>query len=231
VLATLPAGALRDASVAHIRFNSNAQAVASRIVRQTDRRLTILGVVHTHPGSLRHPSEGDLRGDGQWVANLRGKEGVFGIGTADGPQTSGDLFSYQPRPHVQCMSGLRFSWYSLRQGDKAYRPMPVELTIGPDLARSLHEIWATLELHAERIDRLFRQQWSVRCEVLTDKWGMGLLLTLPLAERGDAIRVMIRPKEVRYYVIRSGQLLEVHHHEECVDRGVYLLLAELAARA
>ena len=84
VLATLPAGALRDASVAHVRFNSNAQALASRIVRQTDRRLTTLGVVHTHPGSLRHPSDGDFRGDGQWVANLRGKEGVFGIGTADG---------------------------------------------------------------------------------------------------------------------------------------------------
>src|SRR6516165_4558041 len=39
VLATLPAGAERDAGVAHVRFNSNAQAVASRIVRQTDRRL------------------------------------------------------------------------------------------------------------------------------------------------------------------------------------------------
>ncbi len=106
VLATLPAGALRDASVAHVRFNSNAQALASRIVRQTDRRLTILGVVHTHPGSLRHPSDGDLRGDGQWVANLRGREGVFGIGTADGPETAGDLFAHQPRPHVQCLSGL-----------------------------------------------------------------------------------------------------------------------------
>jgi proteasome lid subunit RPN8/RPN11 len=91
VLATLPAGALRDASVAHVRFNSNAQALASRIVRQTNRRLTMLGVVHTHPGSLRHPSDGDLRGDGQWVANLRGHEGVFGIGTADGPEAAGEF--------------------------------------------------------------------------------------------------------------------------------------------
>jgi proteasome lid subunit RPN8/RPN11 len=231
VLATLPAGTQRDASIAHVRFNSNAQAVASRIVRQADRRLTILGVVHTHPGSLRHPSDGDLRGDSEWVANLRGKEGVFGIGTADGPQTPGAAFAYQPRPHVQCLGGLRFSWYSLRQGDTAYRPLSVELTIGPDLARSLHEIWATLELHAERIDRLFRQQAGVRCEVMTDKWGTGLLLTLPLAEHGDAIQVLIRPKEVRYYLLRGGQLLEVQHHDECVDRGVYLLLAELAARA
>ena len=231
VLATLPAGALRDASVAHVRFNSNAQALASRIVRQTNRRLTMLGVVHTHPGSLRHPSDGDLRGDAQWIANLRGKEGVFGIGTADGPDANGDLFAYQPRPHVQCLSGLRFSWYSLRQGDSAYRPLPVELTIGPDLARGLHEIWSSLEFHAERIDRLYCQQSGLRFEVVSDKWGPGLLLTLPLAEPGDAVQVLVRPKEVRYYVVRRGELLEVQHHDDCVDRGVYLLLAELAARA
>ena len=122
-------------------------------------------------------------------------------------------------------------WYSLRQGDSAYRPLPVELTIGPDLARSLHEIWPTLEFHAERIDRLCRQQSAIRFEVVCDKWGPGLLLTLPLAERGDAVQVLIRPKEVRYYLLRGGEVLEVQHHDECVDRGVYLLLAELAARA
>jgi proteasome lid subunit RPN8/RPN11 len=231
VLATLPAGAERDASVAHVRFNSNAQALGSRIIRQTDRRLTILGVVHTHPGSLRHPSDGDLRGDGQWVANLRGKEGIFGIGTADGAETPGAQFAYQPRPHVQCLGGLRFSWYALGHGEAAYRPLPVELTIGPDLARSLHEIWPTLEFHAERIDRLCRQQAGMRFDVVSDEWGTGLLLTLPLAEPGDALRVLVRPKEVRYYLIRRGELLEVGHHDDCLDRGVYLLLAELAARS
>jgi proteasome lid subunit RPN8/RPN11 len=231
VLATLPAGTLRDASVAHVRFNSTAQGVASLIVRQTDRRITVVGVVHTHPGSLRHPSDGDLRGDREWVANRRGKEGVFGIGTADGQPAAGNLFAYQPRPNVQCMSGLRFSWYSLRQDDSAYRPLPVELTIGPDLARSLHEIWSTLEFHAERIERLYRQQSALRFEVMSDEWGPGLLLTLPLAEPGNAVQVLIRPKEVRYYLLRSGEVLEVQHHDDCVDRGVYLLLAELAARA
>ncbi len=231
VLATLPAGTLRDASVAHVRFNSNAQALASLIVRQSNRRLNMVGVVHTHPGSLRHPSDGDLRGDGQWVANLRGKEGVFGIGTADGLSSPGELFASQPRPNVQCLNGLRFSWYALRQGDRAYRTLPVELTIGPDLARPLHDIWSTLELHAERIERLYRQQSGLRFEVVTDEWGPGLLLTLPLAERGHAVQVLIRPKEVRYYVVRGGQLLEVEHHDEWIDRGVYLLLAELAARA
>jgi len=231
VLATLPAGAERDAGIAHVRFNSEAQALASRIIRQTDRRLTILGVVHTHPGTLRHPSDGDLRGDGQWVRQLRGSEGVFGIGTADGPETSSALFAYQPRPHVQCLGELRFSWYALREGESAYRPLPVEWTLGPDLARSLHSIWTTLEAHAERLDRLYRQQTGLRFEVVVDEWGPGLLLTLPLAGSSDAVRVLVRRKEVRYYVVQGGALLEVDLRDEYVDRGVYLLLAELAARA
>src|SRR5262245_15214962 len=95
-LATLPAGAKSEASVAHVRFNSNGQALGSRIVRQADKRLTILGIVHTHPGSLRHPSDGDFRGDSQWVAHLRGREGVFGIGTAEGTQAVEELFVEQP---------------------------------------------------------------------------------------------------------------------------------------
>jgi proteasome lid subunit RPN8/RPN11 len=204
VLATFPAGTRRDAGVAHIRFDSSGQVVASRIIRQADRRLTILGVVHTHPGSLRHPSDGDLRGDGQWVRHLRGREGVFGIGTADAPGADA-MF--------------------------AYRPLPAELTIGPDLARPLHAIWEMLESHAERIDRLYRQQAGVRFAVTEDEWGPGLILTVPLAAGGDAIRVVVRPKGVFYYVLQGGEVLEVQHHDEQVDRGVYLLLAELASRA
>jgi len=230
VLATFPAGTRRDAGVAHIRFDSSGQVLASRIIRQADRRLTILGVVHTHPGSLRHPSDGDLRGDAQWVRHLRGRDGVFGIGTADAPAVGG-MFAYQPRPNVQCMGELRFSWYALAEGDSAYRPLPVELTIGPDLARPLHAIWEMLESHAERIDRLYRQQTGLRFEVTGDEWGPGLILTVPLAAGGEAIRVVVRPKGVFYYVIRGGEVLEVQHHDEQVDRGVYLLLAELASRA
>jgi proteasome lid subunit RPN8/RPN11 len=230
VLATFPAGTRRDAGVAHIRFDSCGQVLASRIIRQADRRLTILGVVHTHPGSLRHPSDGDLRGDAQWVRHLRGREGAFGIGTADAP-AAGGMFAYQPRPNVQCLGELRFSWYALEEGDSAYRPLPVELTIGPDLARPLHAIWEMLEAHAERIDRLYRQQTGLRFEVTADEWGPGLILTVPLAAGGDAIRVVLRPKGVFYYVIQGGEVLEVQHHDEQVDRGVYLLLAELASRA
>ncbi len=231
VLATLPAGSESDAGVAHIRFNSTAQAVASCIVRQQDRRLRSLGVVHTHPGSLRHPSDGDLRGDREWVQHLRGKEGVFGIGTADGPPTNGSPIAYQPRPHVQCLGGLRFSWYALRQGDANYRPLPVELTIGPDLARPLHAVWSVVEEHAEQLERLYRQQTRMRFEVLPDRDNPGLLVTLPLAADGESIRVLLSRKEVRYYVERGGELRALDHTDDCVDRRVYLLLAELASRA
>jgi hypothetical protein len=229
-LATLPAGAEREASVAHIRFNSSAQALGSRIVRQGDRRLTILGVVHTHPGSLRHPSDGDLRGDRDWVRNLRGGEGVFAIGTADGISAGATEFAFQPKPNVHCLDGLRFSWYALGADDAGYRPLPAELTIGPDLARPLHPLWPTLEAHAERIDRLYRQLTGVRFEVIDDQWGPALVLTVPLATAGEAVRVVVRRKEVRYYLHRGEEALEVQHRDDCVDRGVFLLLAELAAR-
>jgi hypothetical protein len=229
-LATLPAGAEREASVAHVRFNSSAQAVGSRIVRQKDRRLTILGVVHTHPGSLRHPTDGDLRGDREWVRNLRSGEGVFAIGTADGPSAGPTEFAFQPRENVHCWEGLRFSWYALAADDANYRPLVAELTIGPDLARPLHPLWPALEAHAERVDRLYRQLAGVRFEVINDDWGPALVLTVPLATAGEAVRVVVRRKEVRYYLERGDEALEVQHRDECVDRGVFLLLAELAAR-
>src|SRR5262249_36585908 len=59
VLATVPAGTGRDAGEAHVRFDNHSQELASLIVRQSDRRIRMLGGVHTHPGSLRHPSDGD----------------------------------------------------------------------------------------------------------------------------------------------------------------------------
>src|SRR5262249_52307165 len=96
-LATLPAGAFRDAGVSHIEFNVEAQALGSRILRRLDRRLTILGVIHTHPGNLRRPSRGDLEGDRLWVPRLRGGEGVFAIGTGDGRRDA----NAAPLPHVQ----------------------------------------------------------------------------------------------------------------------------------
>ncbi len=228
VVATLPAGAEADAGLAHVRFNSEAQVVASRIVRQNDRRLRILGVVHTHPGSLRHPSEGDLRGDRQWVGQLRGGDGVFGIGTADGVVAGPTLIAHQPRPHVQVWGELRFTWYGLAASDRSYRPLPVELTYGPDLARPLHDLWPVLEAHAPRLERLFKQQVGLRFEVVDGPGGRGLVLLIPLAEPASALRVLVRQKDVRYYVVRGEEVFEVEHGHPCPDRGVYLLLAELA---
>jgi hypothetical protein len=227
-LATLPAGAMSDAGVAHVRFNSLAQAVGGRIVRQGDRRLTILGVVHTHPGSLRHPSDGDLRGDRAWVGRLRGGEGVFGIGTSDAAALEASLFAVQPRPNVQCFGELRFSWYSLRQGESSYRPLPVEWTLGPDLARGLYPAWPALEHHAERLERLLQQQARARVDVVTAGGAARLLVTIPLAEKGQSVRVLLSEKEVRYLVEREGELFTADLDDPLIDRGVYRLMAELA---
>jgi hypothetical protein len=230
ILATLPAGTQRDAGVAHVRFNSNGQAVGSRIVRQIDRRLTILGVVHTHPGSLRHPSDGDLEGDSGWVGQLRGGEGVFAIGTADGHPAEGAIIARQPRPHMQALGDLCLSWYSLRTGDRRYRPLPVELTLGPDLARPLHLIWPTIEAHADGLDRLYRQQAKVSFEVVKGRAGLALSVSIRLAEPEGALRVVLEEKEVRYFLVRGDKVEAVDPHETQADRGVYLLLAELAGQ-
>jgi hypothetical protein len=230
ILGTLPAGTERDAGVGHVQFNSAGQIVGSRIVRQTDRRLTIVGVVHTHPGSLRHPSDGDLRGDGVWVGQLRGREGIFGIGTADGKPTLGVAVAYQPKPNMQCLDKLRLSWYALRENEKSYRALPVVLTLGPDLARPLHCVWSVIETHADRLDRLCRQQSGITFEVVAGELGPALAVTVPLAEAGHTLRVLLEGKEVRYYWLRDGELLLVDPKEARVDRAVYLLLAELAAK-
>lgn len=229
-VATLPAGAERQAGQAHVRFNSAAQALASRIVRQADRRLTLLGVVHTHPGSLRHPSDGDYRGDSRWVAQLRGQEGVFGIGTADAPADQMPGVAWQPAPHRQCLDELCWSWYSLAVGDRQYRPLPVELTIGPDRALPLRPVWGVIEAHADRLDRLARQQAKVRFDVVPGKFGEALSVTVPLAEPGESVRVLLEGKEVRYFVTNAGGAFAVDLPDGRVDQGVYLLMAELAAR-
>ncbi|MGE3806183.1 MAG: Mov34/MPN/PAD-1 family protein [Gemmataceae bacterium] len=227
-LATLPAGADSDAGVAHVRFNSAAQAVASCMVRQSEKRLNFLGVVHTHPGSLRHPSEGDFRGDSQFVKSLRGREGVFGIGTAD--SKSATVFAEQPKPHRQCLGELCLSWYSLKEGDKKYRPLAYNITIGPDLARPLHSVWDVIEKHADALDRLYRQQKSIGFEVIKGQAGPALALSLPLAEPDTAVRVLLEGNGVKYFLARGQEWFEADTEEPRIDRGVYLLLADLATR-
>ncbi|MFL5342826.1 MAG: Mov34/MPN/PAD-1 family protein [Gemmataceae bacterium] len=227
-LATLPAGADREAGEAHVRFNSSAQAVASRIVRQSDRRLALLGVVHTHPGSLRHPSDGDFRGDISWVGQLRGAEGVFGIGTADGKYARPADELWRPRPNMQCRGDLCFNWYSLRQGAQAYQSLPVEIARGPDLAAPLRGVWAIIEEHAQRLERLARQLTRVSFEVLVEPDRPALGLAVPLADGELSLRVVLTGKEVRYFLCREGSLLAADLSEPHADKGVFRLLAELA---
>ena len=230
-LATLPAGAEREAGEAHIRFNSGAQAVASRIVRQADRRLALLGVVHTHPGSLRHPSDGDFRGDISWVGQLRGGDGVFGIGTADGKYARPSDELWQPRANMFCRGDLCYSWYSLRESARSYQALPAEIAPGSDLALPLRAVWPILEEHAERLDRLARQQAKVEFECLTGSEHAALALIVPLADEGRSLRVVLTGKEVRYFLAREGSLLAADLSEPQADRGVYRLLAELAGEA
>ena len=228
VLASLPAGNDRDAGTGHIRFSSEAQVVGSRILRQADRRLTILGVVHTHPGSLRHPSEEDYRGDSLWVGRLRGKEGIFGIGTGDNQPGDAVDVAQQPRHNVQCYGALRFSWYSLADNSPTYRPLTVAYTLGPDLARPLHRVWPVLEAHAGRLERLCRQQSGIVFDVTPEAEEPCLEVRVRLAEPAQFLRILVNRKGPRYYVQRQEKEFEVNPNERCLDRGVYLLLAELA---
>jgi len=116
----------------------------------------------------------------------------------------------------------------LRPGDRDYRPLAYRLTLGPDLARPLHPIWCTIEAHAERLDRLCRQQAGVKFEVAQGAREGSLTIELPLAERGESMRVLLEGDDVRYYLVQSGEPVRVDLTEPHVDRGVYLLLAELA---
>ena len=50
---------------------------------------------------------------------------------------------------------------------------PVELTIGPDLAKPLRPVWGEVEAHADRLDRLARQQAKVRFEVTAGRTRAG----------------------------------------------------------
>jgi proteasome lid subunit RPN8/RPN11 len=227
VLATLPAGADREAGVAHVHFNSTAQAVACRIIRQGHRRLGIVGVVHTHPGSLRHPSDGDYQGDSLWVGRLRGGAGVFGIGTADG-KSNGKPANGKPADaeYLHAEGELCFSWYALAAGDRRYRRLRVVVTDGPDLARPLHPVWHVIELHADALDCLCQQLAHMTFEVAADQ--KALLARVPVADNSGNLRILLRPQGAQFFLDHRGEVVAVDPQEEQLDRAVFLVLAELA---
>lgn len=220
-VAALPAGAARDAGAAHVQFDSEAQSLACRILRQCDKRLQVIGVVHTHPGSLRRPSDGDLRGDILWVRHLRAGIGVFAIGTADA--RSGESAAH----HQQLACPLLFSWYALGVGDRDYRTLPVTKTPGADLATSLRPVWTTIEAFADPINRLCRQLARVQFDVLAEDLEATLVVRIPLAEPNQELRLLLNLDQARYYWDNAGELVAIDPDEPQLDRAVYLILAEL----
>jgi proteasome lid subunit RPN8/RPN11 len=223
--AALPAGANRDAGAVHVQFDAQAQALASRIVRQKDKRLHLIGVVHTHPGSLRVPSEGDLQGDRRWVAHLRSCEAVFAIGTADvlGQSTNAT--------NVQVEGELCFSWYALAVGDAGYRPLPITAAPGPDLAESARAIWETIETFADSVEHLCRQFANVQLDLQRTDAENALAVKITLPSPGEELRLLLYAGEARYYWQRGDEVIAIDPHDPNLVRAVHLILAELAKEA
>jgi hypothetical protein len=98
---------------------------------------------------------------------------------------------------------------------------------GPDLARPILPAWPTLERHAIPLERLCVQQAGAKLEALGDG---GLSLTLPLADSGDRMVVLMGGDKVRWCVELGGAMHEVDPMGDGVAHGTYLLLAELARR-
>jgi hypothetical protein len=94
----------------------------------------------------------------------------------------------------------------------------------------LHRLWPTVEHYAERLDRLARQQAKVTFEIVEEEDGPALGMRIPLTEPFEDLRVFLKDQKIRYFVAREGQVVAVQQYEPCVDRGVYLLLAELTTK-
>lgn len=131
---------------------------------------------------------------------------------------------------MQCLGGLRFTWYTLAAGDKKYKDAPIELAVGPDLARDLRPVWPQLEAHAARLDRLALQLSRVRFEVVEGKYGPALAVVAGLADPGHAVRAVLDGPEVRYVYEAGADAFQVEPNASAPDEGVYRILAELAAR-
>ena len=228
VVAAVPSGEFREASSTHVKFNSQAQVVAGRLLRQLHDKLEVLGLFHTHPGRLRHPSSGDYQGDIQWVKKLPGKQGVFGIGTVDHESPIRGEFATKIAINTFSMTGMRFDWFSLASGDSNYVKVPIRWTLGEDLAKPLHVVWDAMETHAGEIEKVLAQQTKATCGITQGAAGHQLTLSIPLAGSSGKIIVFIFKDKVQYFFEKNEQLFAVDIQEDKVDRGVYLVLAELS---
>lgn len=224
ILGTLPAGTHRDASVVHVRFDSEAQSLASRILRQTDQNIQIVGIVHTHPGSLRQPSEGDYHGDKQWVAGLRDGEGIFAIGTAD----AGTLRSSAANTKIK--DALCFSWYTLSTSDADYRPVAIETQSGPDVGMPVRPVWKSIETWAESVNRMCRLFAAIGVDIIKKDSECGLRVAISLPFRGQRLHLLLSPMGARYYWEDGTDWVAIDPNESCIEGAVYSILAELAKR-
>lgn len=227
VLAALPAGEFRESSSTHVRFNSQAQEIAARLVRQKDQRLVVLGVVHTHPGSMRHPSSGDYRGDISWVEHLAGKEGIFAIGTADGPVNCSP-FASKTGQNAFVMGGVRFTWYSLASKESNYKPLPFVWSLAPDLAQPWHAAWGLLEKNSKEINRILSGQNGARCFSSVFQGEPVITLEVPAGDADTKIQAVLGAGNIRFFVSRRGEMMAVDLQENKLDRGLFMVLAELS---
>ena len=118
----------------------------------------------------------------------------------------------------------------MAEGDSRYRPLEVQLTLGPDLALPLHGIWTTIEWFAEPLERLYRQQAGLTFQIVPGQYGAALAVRVKLAQPQQALRVVLEGKEAAFYLQRGPELLAVDSPATELDRGVYLVLAELTGQ-
>ncbi len=216
VIGTIPAGTHRDASAVHVSFDSEAQTLASRIIRQVDRRLQIVGIVHTHPGSMRHPSEGDLQGDRQWIQQLQHAEAIFAIGTADGDAS-------EP-------NGLHFSWYALGVDDDDYRAVEMDFAAGADAGSPLREIWDVVESRSGPLNRICRLYAAVRLGIINEDEATWLRATLALPWTGQQLYLLLSSTEARYYWENGQSFIAIDLQEADIEIAVLMILMELTRK-
>lgn len=223
VVGTIPAGTHRDASAVHVSFDIEAQTLASRIVRQTDRRLQIVGIVHTHPGSMRHPSDGDLHGDKQWIRQLQYAEGLFAIGTADGRASAANA-------STTVVNGLCFSWYALGADDADYRRAEIDVLAGADVGSPLRDIWAAVEWSNKPINRICQLFAAVRLGIITEDGVAWVRVAIVLPWPGQQLYILLSTTEVRYYWEDGQSLVAIDPQEADIEVALLMILTELTRK-